>query len=142
MAFQWLEMRITEERERRQREAAMLKQLPRGLEELYRVLAECVAEYTKAFGAQSAEITLQQGRICITMRALEGTKWEPHAQLDITGSFDPPAFKIDRGAESFLIDVGLLPGEKLFYREGDDYLTVEELTKRILDPALFPKLSA
>jgi hypothetical protein len=39
------------------------------------------------------------------------------------------------------IVVGLLPGDMLFYRDGDKYLTMEELTRRILDQALFPKLA-
>jgi len=36
----------------------------------------------------------------------------------------------------------VLAGDKLFYRDGDEYITLEELTRRILDRALFPKLTA
>jgi hypothetical protein len=38
--------------------------------------------------------------------------------------------------------VGVLPSDKLYYRdcEQDKYLTMEELTRRILDRVLFPKL--
>jgi hypothetical protein len=39
-----------------------------------------------------------------------------------------------------MIEVGLLPGDKLFYRDQDQFVTMEELTRRILDRALFPKL--
>jgi hypothetical protein len=33
-----------------------------------------------------------------------------------------------------------LPGNKLFYRDQDKYLTAEQMTRRILDRAPFPKL--
>jgi hypothetical protein len=39
-----------------------------------------------------------------------------------------------------MIEVGLLPGDKLFFRDHDEFLTMEELTRRILDRAFFPKL--
>jgi hypothetical protein len=35
---------------------------------------------------------------------------------------------------------GPQPEDKLFYRDGEQYLTMEELTRRIMDKALFPKL--
>jgi len=41
-----------------------------------------------------------------------------------------------------MIEVGLLPGDKLFYRDQDEFITGEELTRRILDRALFPKLGS
>jgi hypothetical protein len=42
-----------------------------------------------------------------------------------------------------MVEVGLLPDDKVFYRDRDQdkYLTVEELTRRILDRSLFPKLA-
>ena len=51
-----------------------------------------------------------------------------------------PGFRIERGGEPLMIEVGLLPGDKLFYRDKDEFLTMEELTRRILDRAFFPKL--
>src|ERR1700682_3962854 len=44
MSFQWLQMRIQEEKERRQREANILERLPRALEELHRSLIVCVED--------------------------------------------------------------------------------------------------
>ena len=141
MPFQWLEMRIGEERERRQREAEILDRLPQGLTELHRILSDCLASYTEAFGPESAEIHYSHGRIRITVRDQQGGKWEQRTRVDITGVFEPPGFKIDRGSDTHLVEVGPLPGEGLFYRLGEDYLTTEDLTRRILDPALFPKLA-
>ena len=36
MSFQWLQMRITEEKDRRAREAQILERLPRALDELHK----------------------------------------------------------------------------------------------------------
>jgi len=38
--------------------------------------------------------------------------------------------------------VGLLPSDKLFYRDRaqDKYIAMDELTRRVLDRALFPAL--
>ena len=51
-----------------------------------------------------------------------------------------PGFRIERGGEPLEIVVGILPDQNLYYRDADKYLTMEELTRRILDKALFPKL--
>lgn len=141
MSFDWLELRIAEERERRQRETDILQRLPQGLEELHQSLSVCVAAYTAAFGQESADIHFQHGRIRITVREPQSGKWEQIAKIEITGVPAPPAFRIEQGGEPISIEVGLLPGDKLFYREGDEYLTVEGLTRRILDRAFFPKLA-
>jgi hypothetical protein len=55
---------------------------------------------------------------------------------------DIPGFRLERGEYSLAIEVGVLPSDKLYYRdcEQDKYLTMEELTRRILDRVLFPKL--
>jgi hypothetical protein len=55
---------------------------------------------------------------------------------------DPPlpGFLADQGSERLAIEVGILPGGNLFFREADKYITLEETTRRILDRALFPKL--
>jgi len=141
MSFEWLTMRIGEERERRQREVTILALLPKGLEELHATLADCVATYTAAFGAESAAIQLGGGAIQVTVREKREKGWQPRAQVEVSTVADPPAFLIRRGEESFSIEVGLLPGDKLYYRDSEEYLTVEELTRRILDRALFPKLA-
>jgi len=43
---------------------------------------------------------------------------------------------------SLAVEVGLLSSDKLYYHDcpQDQYLTLEDLTKRVLDRALFPKL--
>jgi len=142
MAFQWLDMRIGEERDRREREAGIRERLPRGLDELHGTLAECVAAYAGAFGPESAEIQFQQGRIRILVREQQNGKWEQRSRIEITTGTAPPAFRVDRGGEPYVVEAGLLPGDKMFYRDGDEYITLEELTRRILDRAFFPKLTA
>ena len=140
MSFQWLQMRVQEEQERRQREAQILARLPRAVEETYRHLAECVEVYADAFGPESADIHLQASKIRITVREeLEG-KWQPRAKVEISIIPSVPGFRIERGGEPLMIEVGLLPGDKLFYQDQDEFLTMEELTRRTLDRAFFPKL--
>ncbi len=143
MSFQWLTMRITEERERREREAQIHERLPRALDELHRALAECVESYTNAFGAEAAELQLEGSRFRVLVRdELEG-QWQQGAQVEIDVVTNLPGFQINReGGEPLLIEVGMLPGDKLFYRdrEQDQYVSMDELTHRALDRALFPKL--
>jgi hypothetical protein len=140
MSFQWLQSRVQEEQERREREAEILVRLPRALEEAYRHLAACIETYVGAFGPESADIHLQASKIRITIREeLEG-KWQQRAKVEMSIVPSLPGFRIERGGEPLTIEVGLLPGEKLFYRDQDHFLTMEELTRRILDRALFPKL--
>jgi hypothetical protein len=136
-------MRIGEERDRRQKEAAILARLPGALEELHRQLAECVETYNAAFGPEeAAEIAFQSGKIRITTRERKNGRWEAAAKIEISNMPTLPGFKVERGAEeALLIEIGLLPGDKLFYRNANKYLTVEEMTRRILDRALFPKLA-
>jgi hypothetical protein len=143
MNFQWLEMRITEEQERRAREAQILERLPRALDELYGALTACIEDYTASFGTESAEMTLQSSRIHISIREQLDGKWEQCSRVDISIVLSVPGFQIERGNEPLIIEVGILPGEKVFYRDRvlDKYLSMEELTRRILDRALFPKLS-
>ena len=142
MGFQWLEMRIAEEQERRQREAQILERLPGALEELHGVLAECIESYRASFGAESAEMTLQSCRIHISIREEQEGKWQQTAKVDISIVPSVPGFQIEHGSEPLIIEVGLLPGEKSFYKDRtlDKYMSMEELTRRILDRALFPKL--
>jgi hypothetical protein len=132
MSFQWLQMRITEEKERRDRERMILERLPRALDELRESLTVCVDTYNQAFGADSASLALEQGALHIVAGGGK-IKIAPDASL--------PGFRVERGSDPLLIQVGMLPGDKLFYRDADKYLTAEEMTRRILDRALFPKLT-
>ena len=140
MSFQWLQMRVQEEQERRQREAQILERLPRALEETYRQLAECVEAYAAAFGPESADVHLQASKIRIAVRDQQDGKWQQRAKIEMSIIASLPGFRIERGGEPLMIEVGLLPGDKLFFRDQDEFLTMEELTRRILDRAFFPKL--
>ena len=143
MSYQWLDMRIQEERERRNREAQILERLPAALEETYRDLTGCIGNYIEAFGPESAEIELHGSKIRITVRDEDSGKWLVRSKLEITIVPALPGFRIDRGeGEPLAILVGILPGDKLFYRDGEEYIGMDELSRRILDRALFPKLSA
>lgn len=143
MSFQWLEMRIQEEQDRRQKEAQTLERLPSALEEMHRDLAGCIASYTTAFGPESADIELHGSQLRITVRDEEDGKWLVRSKLEVTIVPALPGFRIDRGeGEPLTILVGILPGDKLFYRDGEEYIGMDELSRRILDRALFPKLSA
>jgi hypothetical protein len=132
MSFQWLQMRITEEKERRERERMILERMPRALEELRATLTLCVETYNQAFGADSVRLRLEQATIYVA--AGDG-------QIEIATDLSLPGFRIELGADRLLIQVGMLPGDKLFFRDDDKYLTAEEMTRRILDKAFFPKLT-
>jgi hypothetical protein len=102
----------------------------------------CIAAYTKTFGEESAEIAVQSGRIHISVREEQDGKWEQVSKVDISTVPSVPGFQIERGSEPLIIEVGLLPGDKSFFRDRilDKYLGMDELTRRILDHALFPRL--
>ncbi len=140
MNLQWLQMRIVEEQDRRQREDNIRKRLPRALEELLESLTECVESYKEAFGTRAASIHFVTGRMRIEIRDEVETRWVARAEIIIANDLTLPGFRIERGGEPYLVEVGVLAGDKLFYRDGDEYITIEELTRRILDRALFPKL--
>ena len=142
MSFEWLRMRIQEEADRRKREASTLGRLPVALEELHGLISECLADYTEAFGKEAADLQLLPERIKITVRELQNSKWQTVSRVEVSTVPELPGFRIERAEYSLAIEVGLLPNNKLFYRdcEQDKYLTMDELTKRILDRALFPKL--
>jgi len=142
MNLQWLTMRINEEQERRQREDNIRKRLPRALEELHVSLTECLDTYTSAFGPQSASIEFGEGQIRVEIRDELNGRWTKRAEIGIVNEVALPGFRIERGGEPYSVEVGVLTGDKLFYRDGDEYITIEELTRRILDRALFPKLVA
>jgi len=142
MAFQWLQMRIQEESERRERQAKNLERLPGAMRELHDHLAECIQGYTASFGASSAEIVLLPDRIKVTVREERDGKWQPMCKVEVICVPEMPGFRVERGEYSMAVEVGLLPSDKLFYRdrEQDKYLTMEDFTRRILDRALFPAL--
>ena len=81
-------------------------------------------------------------RIKVTVREMRDGKWQE--PLQGRGGLRPemPGFRVERGDHSLAVEFGLLPSDKLFYRdrEQDKYLTMDEFTRRILDRALFPAL--
>ena len=142
MTFQWLQMRISEEKDRLEREAQINIRLPRALEELSKYLTDCIESYKGAFGGEAADLLYQGNKIRVVVRNQQEGTWQHQAAVDVSIVPEVPGFQIDRGAEPLLIEVGLLPGDKISYRDRqlDQYLTLEELTRRILDRPFFPKL--
>lgn len=142
MSFQWLKMRISEEQDRRLREAQVRERLPRALDELHRALTDCIESYTQAFGAETAELQLEGRRISIVVREQLDGEWRQQAKVEIAAVDAIPGFQIACGGEPVVIEVGMLPGDKLFYRDRDQdqYVSLDEVTHRALDRALFPKL--
>ena len=140
MSYQWLDMRITEEKERREREAVVQKRLPRAFDELHRELRECVEAYRTAFGPESAEIHMHGAEIQVTVRSHRAGHWQQSAQVRVHAVHELPGFRIDSGGEPVDISVGTLPGDKVLLKHGEQYLTMEQLTKLILDQAFFPDL--
>lgn len=142
MNLEWIQMRITEERDRLEREESIRRRLPTALEELHDSLAECLETFTQAFGPRSATMHFISGRMRIEVREEVDGRWATQSEIIITIDLKLPGFRIDRAGEPYLVEVGVLAGDKIFYRDGDDYITIEELTRRILDRALFPRLTA
>jgi len=142
MSFQWLHLRIQEEKDRRQREALTLERLPLALEELHGILKEGVGAYSEAFGSDAVEIVLLPSRIRITARNPEETRSQHPAKVEVTIDGGIPGFRIERGDDIVDVEVGILASNSLFYRDRqrDVYLNMEDLTRRVLDPVLFPKL--
>ncbi|HLH19594.1 MAG TPA: hypothetical protein VKX45_20385 [Bryobacteraceae bacterium] len=135
MPFQWLEMRIAEERDRRRREAEIHARLAPAMEELHRLLAGCLDAYNREFGVAAATIAADARGFTIRVE-------EPPGEVRVDAVQDLPGFHIRRGETVLPVEIGLLPGAKLFYRDqqADQYLTMDELTRKILDRVLFPKL--
>jgi hypothetical protein len=133
MSFQWLTMRIGEEKDRRAREQQILGVLPGAIEDLGAQLGKCV----DAFNAALVEPAGQMER---TPEGLAVSSAE--RRVDVVTDTELPGFHVRREATSFAVQVGVLPNGKLFYFDvaGDQYLTMEDLTRRILDRVLFPKL--
>ena len=142
MPFQWLQMRITEEKDRRAREKRILDRLPDALVELYDSLRSCLETYNKAFGPQASEAELLSGKVRVVAREEREGKWQQYGKVEVSALPSIPGFQIDQGGEPLLIEIGILPGNKLSYRDraADQYLGLEDLSRRILDRVLFPKL--
>ena len=142
MSFQWLQMRIQEERERREAYARQLSRMPAALQEIFDVLKECIDSFTDNFGADSADVVMLPGRIRVTVREQRDGKWETVSKVEVTGVPEIPGFRIQCGELTTDVEYGILPSDKLFYRDRklDSYLNMDEVARRILDRALFPAL--
>jgi hypothetical protein len=142
MPFQWLQMRITEEKERRAREKRILDRLPDALVELYDSIRSCLESYNKAFGPQASEAELLSGKVRVIAREEREGKWQQCGKVEVSALPSIPGFQIDQAGDPLLIEIGILPGNKLSYRDraADQYLGLEDLSRRILDRVLFPKL--
>ena len=132
MAFQWLQLRMSEEKERRERERQVLARLPSAIDEVEAGLRECVAACAAAFG-DAAELRRKGLDLAVTG---EGGSVEVVAVLEL------PGLEIRRDGSARQIQVGMLPGDRVFYLDlmSDQYLSMDELTRLILDRVLFPKL--
>src|SRR5579862_3328676 len=104
MSFQWLDMRITEERDRRKREERILERLPSALDEMHKTLGECVSEYQTAFGADSVEISGHLSRIRINVREEHEGKWETTSKIEIALDTTLPGLQIDRAGKPLAIE--------------------------------------
>ena len=135
-------MRISEENERRQKEALTLDRLPRIMDEVNSAISECTEAYRQAFGKESVDLSYFLHKIRLTVREQKEGKWEKAARVEVSTLTKPPSLHIDRNGDVIDIEVGVLPGDKVFYKDGEKFLTMEELTRRILDRSLFPKLAA
>jgi hypothetical protein len=142
MSFQWLHLRIQEEKDRREREKLTLERLPIALEELHDILKQGVESYKQAFGVGTVEIVLLPSKIKVTTRESKDDRAAPLAKVEVVVAAAIPGFRIERGDKTVDVEVGILSSNNLFYRdrERDAYLNMEDLTRRILDPVLFPKL--
>jgi hypothetical protein len=140
MPFEWLRMRILEERERQQRETQTVERLPLARAEVGSALGACIQEYTRAAGPEAAELQATDQGFRLVVREPHNGQWEPRTTIEVSMTPELPGFHVDRPCGSLDVVVGMLPGDRLFYRDGDQYLTMEELTRRILDRVLFPEL--
>ncbi len=141
-AFQRLTVRIGEERERRRREAEIQDRLPEALRELHEVLSRCVETYRDAFGRDAAEISFLASKIRVAVAEGKPNRAGVTPALQVEVVIDPkiPGFTVRHGSESLEIRVDIFSGGKPSYRDGDRYLNMDDLTRRILDPVFFPKL--
>src|ERR1051326_6921070 len=104
MSFQWLKSRITEEKERRDRDARIRARLPDAVAELGDNLAACLDAYCAAFPTDAATLTRDDRRL--TVQA-DGKR------VEVLGDPQLPGFQVRRGDSSSAIQVGFLPGDRL-----------------------------
>ncbi len=94
-------------------------------------------ELPGCFRRRAAEILLQADKIRITVRTEKDGRRPQNTNVEIVVAPSIPGFQVDRGVggEPLIIEVGVLPGDKLFYRDRakDQYVNMDELTRRILD---------
>jgi hypothetical protein len=112
------------------------------MQELHELLKDCVAAYTASFGENSADVVLLPGRIKVIACQEQNGRWLPTSKVEVVPVRELPGIRIERGEYSLALEIGLLPNDKRYYRdcEQDKFLTVDDLTRRILDRALFPRL--
>lgn len=134
MSFQWLTMRISEENDRRERENAVLARLEEVFLELRAHLAECVETYNQAFAGAPARLEDLPGPVR-TIRISANDQ-----QVEMSLDHTVPGFQIDQPSGRKSVITGVLPGGNMYYRDVDKYLSLEEVTKMVLDRTLFPKL--
>ena len=142
MPFQWLQMRISEENDRRAKEEETLERLPRVMDEINAAISDCVADYAAAFGKESIDLNYFLHKVRVTVREKKEGKWEKVTKVEVSTITKPAALHIDSNGDVIDIEIGVLPGDKIFYKFEESFLTMEELTRRILDRSLFPKLAA
>jgi hypothetical protein len=140
MSLEWLQTRIAEEKDRREREARILERLPRALEEVRANLAECTEAYAEAFGPDAARIRFEESRIVVTIREPRQGSWEETARVEISMAPKLPGLQVEGAGEPLAVEVGILAGDRLFYKHRDKFLSVDDVARRALDRVLFPKL--
>lgn len=133
MSFQWLQMRIGEEKERRDREAQVLARLPRAIDELEGSLRSCLKAVAEAFGGDAAQLSRKDLDLLV-----EGDG----GAVEVATILELPGIEIRRGDTRRQLQIGTLPGDRVYYLDltADQYLAMDELTRLILDRVLFPKL--
>ena len=134
MRFEWLNIRISEEKDRRERENAVLARLEEVFQDLRSHLADCVETYNQAFAGAPARLEDVAGPVRTIRLSANDLKVE--MSMDHT----VPGFHIDQPSGRTSIVTGVLPGGNMFYRDANKYLSLEEVTKKVLDETLFPKL--
>ena len=133
MSFQWLEMRIGEERDRRAREKQILDRLPGAMDELEESVKACLDGYTAAFPGDPAAPGRDGLRLGVTGT---GGAWRSRLRRSF------PDSRSRRRARRSRFRSASCRATNCFISTWpeDRYLSMEELTKRILDRVLFPKL--
>ena len=94
---------------------------------------QCVADYAAAFGNDRVTLTRDNLRLSVA---------SDNGRVEIIADTELPGFRIERNEGAMAVQVGVLAGDRLFYldKDSDQYLSMEDLTRRALDRVLFPKL--